>query len=124
MPILLTSFTLHRSSYNTIKTDMQGGDTKLPLTFWNHIMAACGAGLLTLLITNPIWVVKTRLCLQYGAPDRGLPPTAVPVTSYRGMTHALVTIAKEEGVRGLYKVSILQSTLNIPYFYSAPYTVQ
>jgi len=98
-----TSWGLYFLFYNTIKTDMQGGDTKLPLTFWNHIMAACGAGLLTLLITNPIWVVKTRLCLQYGAPDRGLPPTAVPVTSYRGMTHALVTIAKEEGVRGLYK---------------------
>jgi len=99
-----TSWGLYFLFYNTIKTDMQGGNTKLPLTFQNHIMAACGAGLLTLLMTNPIWVVKTRLCLQYGKPMAGIaPPPGPPVTSYRGMTHALLTIAKEEGVRGLYK---------------------
>jgi len=101
-----TSWGLYFLFYNTIKTDMQGGNTKLPLTFWNHILAACGAGLLTLMITNPIWVVKTRLCLQYGNQmGLGGPMGAnlPPVTSYKGMSHALVTIAKEEGVRGLYK---------------------
>jgi len=32
-----------------------------------HMLAAAEAGLITLFLTNPIWVVKTRLCLQYGA---------------------------------------------------------
>ena len=47
-------------SYNTIKTEMQGGDTKKQLTPSLHMLAAAEAGLFTLVLTNPIWVVKTR----------------------------------------------------------------
>lgn len=62
------------------------------------MLAAAEAGILTLVMTNPIWVVKTRLCLQY---DR------VPASSnskYGGMVDALQKIYKYEGVRGLYRV--------------------
>lgn len=58
-------------------------------------------GLLTLVLTNPIWVVKTRLCLQYEA-------NATSVKSekyYSGMADALFKIYKQEGFRGYYKVS-------------------
>ncbi|EFN73787.1 Mitochondrial folate transporter/carrier [Camponotus floridanus] len=51
--------------YNTIKTSIQGGNSKKPLGPSMHMFAAADAGVLTLLMTNPIWVVKTRLCLQY-----------------------------------------------------------
>lgn len=61
-----------------------------------HMLAAAQSGALTLVLTNPIWVVKTRLCLQYGAVDKS--------AEYRGMVHALAQIYKEEGIRGLYKV--------------------
>lgn len=64
------------------------------------MLAAAEAGVLTLLMTNPIWVVKTRLCLQYGS--------EVSVASskcYNGMMDALVKIYQTEGVRGLYRVS-------------------
>lgn len=55
------------------------------------------SGILTLTLTNPIWVTKTRLVLQYSAD-----PTS---KQYKGMIDALVKIYRHEGVPGLYKVS-------------------
>lgn len=46
-------------------------------------------------IFNPFWVVKTRLALQ-GA-------ESASQKRYDGMFDALKTIAREEGMRGLYK---------------------
>lgn len=65
------------------------------------MLAAAEAGVLTLLVTNPIWVVKTRLCLQYGPES-----LANNSQSYNGMGDALVKIYRTEGVRGLYRVSL------------------
>lgn len=64
-----------------------------------HMVAAAQAGVLTLVMTNPIWVVKTRLCLQYDGVSSARDPR-----SYSGMMDALTKIYKYEGVRGLYKV--------------------
>lgn len=72
----------------------------MPLGPTMHMMAAAQSGALTLVLTNPIWVVKTRLCLQYGVPDG-------KSVEYRGMVQALAHIYKEEGIRGLYKASCL-----------------
>lgn len=85
-------------SYNTIKTSIQGGNSKKPLGPSMHMFAAADAGVLTLLMTNPIWVVKTRLCLQY-AEDVNMAESK----RYRGMIDALKKIYKTEGIRGLYK---------------------
>ena len=67
-----------------------------------HMVAAAEAGVMTLVLTNPIWVVKTRLCLQYEL-------TSAPATSgghayYRGMTDCFLQTYRAEGMRGLYKV--------------------
>jgi solute carrier family 25 folate transporter 32 len=83
-------------SYNTIKGWIQGGNATQPLGPALHMLAASEAGILTLLITNPIWVVKTRLCLQY---DNN-------ASNYRGMVDGLVKIYRTEGFRGLYSVSL------------------
>lgn len=64
-----------------------------------HMVAAAEAGILTLMMTNPIWVVKTRLCLQYGHDIDG-----TPQTRYKGMIDALSKIYRHEGIRGLYRV--------------------
>lgn len=61
-------------------------------------------------VTNPIWVVKTRLQLQRG-PGPNVSPrlrqAAAHLRSnagpYRGFVHAVKQIAKEEGFRGFYK---------------------
>ncbi|KNE71002.1 hypothetical protein AMAG_15262 [Allomyces macrogynus ATCC 38327] len=57
-----------------------------------HLVAAAEAGALTCLATNPIWLVKTRMCLQS--------PTA---PQYNGLFDALTQIARTEGLRGLYR---------------------
>ncbi|XP_012534626.1 mitochondrial folate transporter/carrier [Monomorium pharaonis] len=84
--------------YNMIKSSIQGGNSKKPLGPSMHMFAAADAGVLTLLMTNPIWVVKTRLCLQY-ASDVNIAESK----KYRGMIDALRKIYKTEGIRGLYK---------------------
>ncbi|KAF0852454.1 mitochondrial solute carrier family 25 (mitochondrial folate transporter) member 32 [Andalucia godoyi] len=50
------------------------------------------AGVCSTLMTNPIWLIKTRLQLQNKTNHR-----------YSGMTHAFKTIVREEGVAGLYR---------------------
>jgi solute carrier family 25 folate transporter 32 len=47
-------------------------------------------------VTNPIWLVKTRMALQRTAPTPGIVP-------YKGLADALARIWREEGVRGYYK---------------------
>lgn len=86
------------SSYNSIKTWIQKGNSATPLGPTMHMIAAAEAGILTLVMTNPIWVVKTRLCLQYGRDVQSAE------TRYNGMIDALAKIYRQEGVRGLYRV--------------------
>lgn len=61
-------------------------------------------------VTNPIWVVKTRLQLQRGPGPNVSPRLRQAATHlrsnagpYRGLVHAVKQIAKEEGFRGFYK---------------------
>lgn len=84
--------------YNTIKTWIQGGNSRKPLGPLMHMFAAAEAGILTLVMTNPLWVVKTRLCLQY-MDDKHLPETL----RYNGMMDAIKKIYRTEGVKGLYR---------------------
>lgn len=65
------------------------------------MLCASEAGILTLVMTNPIWVVKTRLCLQY---DNDA--SAKNSKYYRGMVDGLVKIYRTEGLRGLYSVKL------------------
>jgi len=58
------------------------------------------------MFTNPIWVVKTRLCLQYGSTNAPAAVTGagpLAVVQYRGMVDALVKVWQMEGIRGLYR---------------------
>ncbi|XP_076897845.1 folate transporter 1, chloroplastic-like [Bidens hawaiensis] len=59
-----------------------------------HLASAAEAGGLVCLLTNPVWVVKTRLQLQ-NPQHHGRP--------YSGLSDAFKTILKDEGWRALYK---------------------
>ncbi|GAA6046871.1 hypothetical protein JCM3770_005685 [Rhodotorula araucariae] len=78
--------------YTMIKARMDGGDDH-KLNAGQHLLASASSGVITAVLTNPIWVVKTRMFTTTAAHDK----------AYRGVTHGLTTLAREEGLRGLSK---------------------
>uniref|UniRef100_A0A1A7Y489 Solute carrier family 25 member 32 n=1 Tax=Iconisemion striatum TaxID=60296 RepID=A0A1A7Y489_9TELE len=88
------SWGLYFFFYNAIKGYTKEG-RQTELSAGEHLVSAAEAGILTLTITNPIWVTKTQLVLQYGAD-----PTR---KQYKGMVDALAKIYRSEGVAGLYR---------------------
>ncbi|XP_059412802.1 mitochondrial folate transporter/carrier-like [Carassius carassius] len=88
------SWGLYFLFYNAIKAYKQEG-RQTELSAGEHLVSAAEAGMLTLCLTNPVWVTKTRLVLQYNAdPSR---------KQYKGMMDALVKIYRHEGIPGLYR---------------------
>ncbi|CAG2174862.1 unnamed protein product [Oppiella nova] len=68
-----------------------------------HMMAAAIAGVITTSLTNPIWVVKTQMCLQYGTGSQLEALTANTKQTYSGMVAVMRRIYRTEGVPGLYR---------------------
>ncbi|XP_074123701.1 solute carrier family 25 member 32 isoform X2 [Sminthopsis crassicaudata] len=89
------SWGLYFFFYNAIKSYKTEGRTER-LEATEYLVSAAEAGAMTLCITNPLWVTKTRLMLQYD-------DVSTPQRQYKGMMDTLVKIYKYEGVRGLYK---------------------
>jgi len=77
------------------------------LTLGEHFVLAGQTGLVTLTLTNPIWVAKTRLCLQYeknlSASTSSSTPKVKPSNSHKGMGEVLLHLWKSEGLKGLYR---------------------
>jgi hypothetical protein len=70
----------------------------VPATPAIHMTAAAGAGVATLIVTNPLWVIKTRLQTQHMA----IGFSKASMRPYTGTFNALARITREEGLRGLY----------------------
>ncbi|XP_046438984.1 mitochondrial folate transporter/carrier-like [Daphnia pulex] len=84
--------------YDARKAQMHRDDpTRASLGAVNHMMAATESGLITLVLTNPIYVIKTRLCLQFGAQEFS------EEKRYSGIIDALVKTYRNEGIKGFYK---------------------
>ena len=58
-------------SYNAVKSRKLKKENLTVLSPGAHMSAAAEAGVFTLVITNPMWVAKTRLCLQYDRYTKG-----------------------------------------------------
>lgn len=115
-----TAWGLYFLFYNSVKKHMQETSRQSQLGPIKHMGAGACAGALTTAITNPIWVVKTRLCLQYeNVSPATTPATATATTAsttgsskagllpeskrYYGTWDALKKVYKYEGVSGLYR---------------------
>jgi len=85
--------------YSMIKdrmsTDSHGRNVKLSAS--QHLLASASSGFVTAMMTNPLWVVKTRMFTSR-AEDSG---------AYRNLWDGLIRISREEGLRGLWKGSVL-----------------
>ncbi|KAI3427077.1 hypothetical protein D9Q98_007017 [Chlorella vulgaris] len=97
---LLPNWAVYFTAYERLKTAI--GTRVAPQ--WStsagvHMAAAAGAGAATMMITNPLWVIKTRLQTQNMGIRMGA--SGNPAL-YRGTLDALLRIAREEGVVGLY----------------------
>lgn len=109
-----TAWGLYFLFYNSVKDQMLE-TSQYPLGPLKHMFAGICAGALTTAITNPIWVVKTRLCLQYGNVEAttaigkstksssSSPPLLPESKRYSGTWDAFKKVYKHEGVHGLYR---------------------
>ena len=76
------------------------------LSATENFTAACLAGAAMVCVTNPIWLIKTRMQLQLrhfkdGTAKGG--DAKIPIRPYRNMFDAASTIVREEGPMALYK---------------------
>lgn len=122
------SWGIYFAGYNRAKARYQrrAGDQKLGPQM--HLLAAAEAGALACCLTNPIWVVKTRLELQRGVRTAALPTSVATaavkegaaairgtvasagkrvvhaaIKPYSGTVDAVMHIAREEGLSGFYR---------------------
>lgn len=63
------------------------------LSSGNYFVASSAAAVVTVLFTNPLWMIKTRLCMQKPG----------ELSNYNGLIDAFMRISREEGIRGLYR---------------------
>ena len=79
-----------------------GSNEKLPA--WAHMLCGTQAGAMTVMVTNPIWLIKTRLQLQVSDAERSrLKLASGSAPRYRGFLHAVRTIVSTEGPLALYR---------------------
>ncbi|XP_065843602.1 solute carrier family 25 member 32-like [Oscarella lobularis] len=88
-----TSWGIFFYAYNAIKLSLADWSNFNQTEAGRHLVAAAIAGSLTLALTNPLWVVKTRMCLEYDSASR----------RYHSMADAFLKIYRLEGFSGLYK---------------------
>ncbi|KAL3625997.1 Nicotinamide adenine dinucleotide transporter 1, chloroplastic [Castilleja foliolosa] len=90
---LFPNWALYFTIYEQLKSSLGADDVNHRLPIGANMIAASVTGAVTTIVTNPLWVVKTRFQTQ------GLRIGVVP---YSGTFSALRRIAQEEGIRGLY----------------------
>ncbi|CAF0762777.1 unnamed protein product [Adineta steineri] len=89
------SWGLYLFLYNTIDVLNTNEYKRKNLTLKDRIIYSTIAGVITISITNPIWVIKTRMCLQYSDSKSNV--------YYKNMFDCIRKIYKLEGMKAFYK---------------------
>jgi len=92
-----SSWGLYFFAFDFFKSSLKDWKNQQVLGPGDHLTAGALAGVSTLVLTNPIWVVKTRMCLQ--PLDVVLPDNQ----RYNGVIDGLRKLYKSEGIRGYYR---------------------
>ncbi|GAA5927790.1 uncharacterized protein JCM15063_005995 [Sporobolomyces koalae] len=88
-----SSWGLYFLWYTDFKKRLANGDDKVKLNAAQHLAASASSGIVTAIITNPLWVVKTRMYTTSASSPR----------AYRGVMHGLYRLCRDEGIRGMSK---------------------
>ncbi|KAK4056616.1 mitochondrial FAD carrier protein flx1 [Microbotryomycetes sp. JL221] len=91
-----SSWGLYFLWYTMIKEKM-GAEEGIKLSAGQHLLASASSGVVTAVMTNPLWVVKTRMYTT----SRGAE------NAYSGVLDGLWQITKQEGIRGHSKGLLL-----------------
>ena len=81
---------------------------------WVHLSAGVAAGVVTSTITNPIWMVKTRLQLDKNVSEKS---AGLKMRQYKNSYDCVKQVIRDEGVRSLYKgmsasyLGVVESTM-------------
>ncbi|KAL6063030.1 Solute carrier family 25 member 32, variant 2 [Balamuthia mandrillaris] len=85
---------------------MSSMDAKNKLSPYAHAVAGLGAGMIATITTYPLDLIKTRFQVQTKWKNATIMPTSTPPTQanirYRSLAQALATVARTEGLAGLY----------------------
>lgn len=104
------SWSLYFYAYNAAKRRYRRRLEDQQLQAHHNMLSALEAGAIVCMVTNPIWVIKTRLQLQQQAALRATVPVVKPplgqvqqIAPYTGFVDAVRSVARQEGLGGFYK---------------------
>ncbi|CAF1150018.1 unnamed protein product [Rotaria sordida] len=89
------SWGLYLFLYNTIGIIHNKDYKRTNLRFQDRFIYSTIAGVMTVSLVNPIWVIKTRMCLQYSYSTTNI--------HYKNMFDCIKKMYKFEGIKGFYK---------------------
>ncbi|KAL7004124.1 mitochondrial FAD carrier protein flx1 [Cystobasidiomycetes sp. EMM_F5] len=80
-----------------LKNQLGAERAGVKLNAGQHLLASATSGVITAFLTNPLWVVKTRMYTTSRSQE----------AAYRNMFDGLYQITRKEGLPGLYKGTIM-----------------